>query len=155
MLPQQALPLKHPIRAYVAQDRQARMQAHKQLHPQQLLSQGSIPLLPLAEVAAAAKHETRASGSTISSGSKPTSSTDNECAGGSNPGQLLFCSKHWLLQIDPSTGVGTSDRWPVVFLQIDYVAAIFNTWSLYQLLCCTYLPVMSSTHSGCIIPRCR
>jgi hypothetical protein len=102
ILPQQALPLKHPIRAYVAQDRLDRKQAHKRLHPQQLLSEGAVPLLPFANLAAA-KHDTRASGSSSSS-SGTTSSTDAECAGGSNPRQLLFCSKHWLLQLDPKTG---------------------------------------------------
>ncbi|KAF6255451.1 hypothetical protein COO60DRAFT_212733 [Scenedesmus sp. NREL 46B-D3] len=101
----EALPLKHPVRAYVAQDRQARKQAHQRLHPQQLQAAGSVPLLPLVNpsTAAAAQQDTR-QGRSSNVGSSAGSSLDCECAGGSRPGELLFCSKHWLLQVDPKTG---------------------------------------------------
>jgi hypothetical protein len=114
LVPQQALPLKHPIRAYVAEDRQARTQAHKRLHPQQLQAEGAVPLLLLSGRSAAAagggaaapQHRTQRSSSSSSSGRSSSSSGLQHCGctGGSNPEQLLFCSKHWLLQVDPKTG---------------------------------------------------
>jgi hypothetical protein len=107
LLLQQALPLKHPIRAYVAEDRQARTQGHKRLHAQRLQAEGALPRLPLAmssaAVSAAEQQATKQDGR-----SSTGRLQDDGCAGGSNPAQLLFCSKHWLLQVDSQTG-GHSD----------------------------------------------